>query len=104
MASFTSKTSFTFKKEPAETGLASVGNPHPDTQIKLNKRRVGCISAPSWSTKDNKWGIKFTVTKETTWGWVTIKHRFDDEPSARQWIKDHASQILEKLDLHFLDD
>ena len=96
------KAKFTFKKQKKETGLAAVGNPHPDTTIKHNKEGVGHISAPAWNTKDNKWRIRLMVEQEAkeddpcNWKWVTLKATFDTEPEARAFIQKHAEGILEK--------
>ena len=57
---------FTFKKQPRETGLRAVGKPYPDTDIKVNKKRVGYISAPNWQTKSYAWLVRFAVKKEST--------------------------------------
>lgn len=43
---------FAFKKQPRETGLASVGNPHKCVDIKIKGKVCGLISAPSWM-RDN---------------------------------------------------
>lgn len=98
-------TKFTFKKEPRETGLASVGNPNPDTQIKLDKKRVGTIRGPSWSSKDNLWRVMFVVKtdepehKHCGWKWVTLKKKFETEPEARLFVNEHFEKML-SLKLH----
>ena len=97
---------FTFKKQPRETGLAAVGNPHPDTDIKHNKMLVGTISAPHWQSPDNLWRIRFMVAEEggdnpnCDWKWIQLKKKFDSEPEAREFLKERAEQILEHYDLH----
>lgn len=99
---------FTFKKDAQMTGLAGVGNPRPDTRIKMNKQEIGCISAPNWQSKDDKWTVRFTVTKEATkedpceWKWVTVSKRFDSEPEARLFVKANLETVLSKnkLTLH----
>jgi hypothetical protein len=54
---------FTFKKHARSTGLAGVGNPYQNVDIKLNKKVCGAITAPNWRTKDNKWTVGVTVLK-----------------------------------------
>jgi hypothetical protein len=90
---------FTFKKQPRETGLASVGNPYPDTDIKLNKKIVGQIVAPNWASKDGLWYIRLTRKKEGGWLWVQIKQKFESEPEAREWLQTNAEKVI-ALDLH----
>ena len=95
---------FTFKKEPRETGLMSVGRPWQSVAIKLGGKEVGIIHAPDWQTKDGKWSISMMVVRDTgnpncDWTWVRIKQRFDDEASSRQWVKDNADRLV-ALKLH----
>lgn len=99
---------FTFKKDAKMTGLAAVGNSYPDTRIKVNKQETGCISAPNWHSKHNKWTVRFMVVKEATkedpceWKWMTVSKRFDSEPEARLFVKAHLETVLSKnkLTLH----
>jgi hypothetical protein len=85
---------FTFKKQPKTTGLASVGYPHPSTDIKLDKKRVGIISAPNWSTKGGKWEIQLMRETNDDWNWAYVKQKFDSEPEAREWIKQNSEKLL----------
>lgn len=91
-------TKFTFKKEPRETGLRGVGNPRPNTIIKLNKQQVGIIYAPNWRTPDNLWTVRLIKKDETQencgWKWVTLKQRFGDEPTAREHLNKHFDAII----------
>jgi hypothetical protein len=91
--------SFTFKKQPKETGLSSVGNPYPNTDIKYNKKVVGHIVAPNWMSKDDVWKIRFMQKDEKNWHWITIQQQFGSEPEAREWIRANAERIL-KLGLY----
>jgi hypothetical protein len=106
--------SFTFKKH---TGWSSVGNP-PDTDIKCNKKIVGCITAyavfniedvgvgfhdsssyyeaPRWISRDFVWKVQFM---QKDGHWITVKQQFDNEPQAREWVKANAERIL-KLGLY----
>jgi hypothetical protein len=99
------KNKFTFKKEQKETGLRSVDNPYPNTTIKHNRKRVGTIYAPNWTTKDNKWTIGLMADKgDGTWEWAFIKFRFDSEVKAREFLVSKAAVILGNLKLFYLDD
>lgn len=101
---------FTFKKEKQETGLSGVGTPYPDTAIKLQGKVVGYICAPTWRSKDNKWGIRFTVRKEVTkedpapFKWVQIRARLDSEPEAREFLNGKIEEILEYFSLYEKED
>jgi len=91
---------FTFKKQPKETGLASVGNPWQNVDIKHNKKIVGTIYAPNWMSKDGKWRVSVMVETESgKWEWRTFKVRFDDEQSARKWVQEHAEALV-NMKLH----
>jgi hypothetical protein len=65
---------FTFRKQPRETGLRSVGHPHPSTEIKYGGREVGLIQAPYFGTPDHKWGVglmvKEAASENCPWGWI----------------------------------
>ena len=101
---------FTFKKQPRETGLRAVGTPYPNVDIKMDKKIVGYISAPNWTSKKHCWKVRFSVDTESTkespcpWRWYTLAKKFDSEDSARQWLKENASGIVEKLSLYSFDD
>lgn len=87
-----------FKKEPAERGLSSVGNPHPDTLIKVDKKEVGTISGPSWRSNDHKWVINLRIIdpndpEKKKWKNVLLKARFDTEDEARLWLKANLEKI-----------
>jgi hypothetical protein len=88
--------SFTFKKQPKETGLSAVGNPYPDTDVKYHKKVVGYIAAPNWMSKSLIWKIRFRrkEEKDGQFSWITIKQQFDSEPAAREWIKTNAEKII----------
>lgn len=91
-----------FKKEKPETGLAAVGSPYPNTQIKGDKLVVGFIYAPTWHSKDDKWSLSFALKNEENacqFGWVKLKARFDTEKEARDFVKKHWGLIEEKYDL-----
>lgn len=98
---------FTFKKEPIETGLASVGNPNPPTNIKLDKKVVGLIVGPNWRSKDQLWRVRLMVNREMKdncdWKWVTLKATFEEEPKARVYLNENFDRIM-ALDLRQADD
>lgn len=101
---------FTFRKGEKPTGLGSIGNPYPFTDIKLDRKQVGNIVPPNWRTADNKWAITLRVTApdlpaeaNRSWKNVTLKARFDSEPDARSFIIRNAEKIIAK-GLYLLDD
>lgn len=96
---------FTFRKEAKETGLAGIGRPYANTEIKVNKKYVGNIVAPTFTTQDNKWKIRLQVVTQSPcgWDWISFTARFNDEPSARKWLNDHAEAITAKHTLHLSD-
>lgn len=95
---------FSFKKEPRETGLASVGNPHPSTVIKLEKKQVGTIIAPNWQTEDGLWGVNLMIKNDSSlgWKWMRLKKRFESEPEARTYLKNNFERI-KSYGLHQMD-
>ncbi len=103
----------TFKRHPRETGLGGIGRPHQDVDVKLNSKTIGIISAPIWSTKDNKWGIQYAINKDAnhddgnpncSWMWLFVKERFNTEEDARKWMLDHIEYLTGKYSFHFLED
>ena len=99
----------TFKKHAKETGLRAVGNPYPDTDIKLGGKKCGYISAPNWQSVDRQWRIKLAIKREPVPGfpanfdWVTLSARFDDEKAAREFVKANVEKIKDKFDLYLFD-
>jgi hypothetical protein len=99
---------FTFKREKKETGLNGVGYPYQSSDIKLDGKIVGSISAPSWQTKDGLWRVMFTVKKEATtsepcaWRWITLKFRGKDDEECRKFILDNAETLI-KFNLHTIE-
>lgn len=94
---------FTFKKGKQETGLAGIGNPYPDTDIKLDKMSVGWIDAPTWNTKDNLWRVYLLVKDDSTSGGfrnVRLKATFNEEKEARVWLNENISAILARWELY----
>lgn len=95
-----STSKFTFRKQPLTTGLAGVGNPRPDTDIKLGGKWCGTIRAPNWATKDGKWGAGLMVIDEAEencgWRWVFFAARFNEEPEARAWLNANKAAIEAK--------
>jgi hypothetical protein len=103
------KFNISFKKQPKETGLRAVGYTHSSIDIKVNKKRVGLISAPNWQKKG--WTIRISIMKpepddnpNCDWKWISVKTAFEDEQSARQWVKDNLKSVAEKFSLHYFED
>lgn len=104
---------FTFRREPKPAGLSSIGSPDPDTKIKLDKKVIGEISAPTWLSKTGMWSIRFMIIKEDVmedgnsncpWMWKTLKKKFENESSARQFILDHAKELILRFDFYYMED
>ena len=90
---------FTFKKQPKETGLAAIGHPYPDVDIKLKKLVIGYIDAPTHLTLDSKWRIRLKVVNVNMtpgWQWITLKGVFDTEKEARTFLQLHTDEILRR--------
>jgi hypothetical protein len=88
----------TFKKHPKEKGLAHVAYPYQNVDIKLDKKRIGELCAPSW--QDTNWRIMLSVMKTETddnpncnWKNITLKAKFSDEETARIWVKDNIDTL-----------
>lgn len=90
----------TFKKEKKETGLSGVGNPRPNTQIKMDGLVVGLIAAPNWRTKTDLWSVRLAKVQEPTdsdpapFRWVSLAKKFESESNAREYIKDGVLKRL----------
>lgn len=96
---------FTFKRNKKQTGLAAVGNPYPNVQIKQKGKVVGEISAPNWQTKDRQWRIRFMIRRTPTpmdscpKEWITLKFKGTTEDECRNFIVDNAEALC-KYDLY----
>jgi hypothetical protein len=75
------KNKIRFKKEPRETGLASIGAGDPNIDIKVNGKVCGYISHPSAFSRDKNIRIRFSVVKDdinedgnpnSVWKWITL--------------------------------
>lgn len=96
---------FTFRKQKRETGLAAVARPYSSTVIKHNKLQVGYIHAPDAFT-DQHWIIRLRLVdgkQKCGFHWVCVKHKFNSEPEARQWLKTNCEKLL-ALNLHHMED
>lgn len=99
---------FTFKKEKSETGLRAVGNPYPDTLIRISKgKHVGSIVAPNWQTEDNLWRIRLLVKDDDSnagFRWVRLVAKFETEPEARAFLNSKYAELRAKYDLYEMED
>lgn len=101
-----------FKKEPRETGLASVSHPYPDTIIKLAGREVGRISGPRPTSLGGSpdWRIHIMIKHQPTeadpapFKSLAFKATFASEPEARIWLQRHWPAICDKYQLYSHDD
>ena len=99
---------FTFKKHKRETGLRAVGYPYQSSDIKLDGKVVGTITAPSWQVTDGLWRIRLTVKRVPTpdalceWEWIQLKFRGKDEAGCQKFILDNVETLV-KLNLHTIE-
>lgn len=91
-----------FKKQPKETGLRSVGNPYPYVEIKGDKKKVGWIHPKSWQV--DQYSVWFYVKDGSGFKNVQLTFRCDTEQEAREFIKAKWARIQEKFDLYQLED
>jgi hypothetical protein len=94
-----------FKKQPRETGLRAVGNPYPNTTIRLDGLQVGQIIAPFARSLggDSQWKVSLMEKRgEDNFDWVTFKARFESEADARAWVIDKWD-ILAKRPLYQME-
>jgi hypothetical protein len=92
-----------FKKQPGAKGLSSVGNPHQDVTILLDKKQIGVIYGPTWRDKDSKWSIQLMVKHANSWKNILLKAKFDTEEHARQFMINNIGRILQKYEIHYLE-
>lgn len=102
------KFNISFKKEPRETGLRSVGYPNQNVNIKVNKRKCGWIQAPSWNR--DGWDVRIAVQSKSDpddpcdFKWRKASTPFATEQQAREWVKASLKSIHDKHPLFFFDD
>jgi len=71
------------------------------TDIKFNKKQVGCIS----ELRDGKYLIRFAIKKEKTkedsasFMWITLKRKFNSEQEARDEAK-RIERDIQQLNLY----
>jgi hypothetical protein len=87
---------FTFKKQPAATGLESITQFYPDTEIKTGGKVVGLISFK----RDGYWLIGLTIkktkpdeNKNCDWRWAFFVQPFTAEKDARAWLNERWQEI-----------
>lgn len=95
---------FTFKKRPRATGLASIGEKKAQTEIRHKGKLVGLIEVPLMFEDNTR--IRFMVKCEEHpgWKWVYVKAGFDTEEAARVTLKAKYQYIIDKFDLHHQED
>lgn len=95
----------TFKRQPKATGLAAVGNPHPNTDIKMDGKLVGTIVPPNWRDNGKEWLIMVRLKKplplpageNCTWYNAVLKPRFANEEAAREYATGNLPRIFQSL-------
>ena len=103
-----SKANFTFKKQPRQTGLSAIANPHPFTNIRLLGEDCGNIIPPSrFGKEQDLWRVGLMVKKpepdsnpNCDWTWVHFKARFKTEAEAREWLKKNQEELKAKFTIH----
>lgn len=91
---------FTFKNHKRETGLGAIGYPHPDIDIRLNKKNVGLIYAPNWQKSD--YSVGFMVIDADSaggWKWIFLKKRTENADDIKTWLNSVFNTIIEKYNL-----
>ena len=92
----------TFKRQPPFTGLMAITELYPTVDIKHNGKVVGEISPPGYIDKEQKWRIMLRVTTEKGFTNRFLKARFDDEKSARAFLKKNATKIIADINLNLI--
>lgn len=98
---------FTFKYDPAETGLRAIGNGNRSSYIKLKGKLCGRIYAPNWNSKDNLYRASFQVHDTEAycgWRWITLKHKDESGTSLRKWLQDNTDELVSKLTLRLQEE
>jgi hypothetical protein len=93
---------FTFKRGAKPTGLYRVIHPYPSTDIKLDGKEVGSINPPNDNSAslrpEPKWTIRLRKidpnAENCGWTSITLKARFDDEQSARDFLIRNSEKII----------
>lgn len=95
----------TFKNDTPPDGLMRVGW-QMGADIKYEKKICGHIYPPSRYTEEYNYKVSLMVHTEDMrdWKWITFKARFPSLKEAKQWCKDNWQVILQKHDLHYLED
>jgi hypothetical protein len=103
----------TFKKQPAETGLAAVGAGTPSIDIRLDGELVGVINFND-SITFTRWhpdlADKVTVrlivpasekalarNPNSPWMWTRIMQEFSDGDQAKAWVREHSSWVINRV-------
>jgi hypothetical protein len=92
-----------FKKEPQETGLRSVGHPSPDVAVKHDGKLVGLIRARSW--QQDHYSVGFMVegnddNLNCSWRWVFLKNKFETEDEVREYLKKNHEKLCKVYQFH----
>lgn len=99
---------FTFKNGKKATGLSAVGNHIPRADIKLNGKKVGWITPPSYLS--NKCKAFFHVKKEPTledpaaFENIVLKKQTESVEEMKEWLKEKTEDITAKLELYSMEE
>ena len=93
---------FKFKKSERATGRFGSFYTARSTAVIVDGYRVGAFHYDGTGKAPQEVKIKFMVEKEVTkestcpWQWITLVHRSNSEPEAREWVKSHMEAIMAK--------
>lgn len=94
----------TFKKDKRDTGLARISQKSRQTEIFINRKRVGLIITPLAFEDNVRIRLMVKCEEHPGWRWATLKAGFEDESAARATLKTKEKYLVEKFDLHYQED
>jgi hypothetical protein len=103
----------TFKKQPAVTGLASVGAGTPSINILMDGKEIGVIdfndsiAAERWHPElANKITVRLIAPASKAslernpncpWMWVRVRENFTDGDQAKAWVREHSEYVIGRV-------
>jgi hypothetical protein len=92
---------FTFKKLAYTGRFKSFESEYHD--IKMGGKVCGCISESRHADYNERFSIGFCVKDGEGFRWAFLKKKFAEVADAKQFVKDNATLIAERYDLHLMD-
>ncbi len=95
---------FTFKQHLPEGRYRAFDTTYID--IKLKGKICGGITERPWNANSNtpKWRIFLMIKKEGSFKNITLKKGFENKDECKKWLQERTEDILEKFDLHFIEE